>query len=291
MKKLVVACSNSVELAKKIAKQINAEYLKLDADHFPDGESHIRFRKDIANKEIIFVQSMFPAPNDAMIEVIFATNTAYELGARNLTLVAPYLAYMRQDKRFYSGECQSNRIMARLLTCVDRIITVDPHLHRIDSLSKIFKIKAVKLSANFAIAEYIYRNFDNEIILGPDAESYQWAETIAKHIDVKALVLKKHRYTSRSVRIKLKTTEKLKGKNIVIVDDIISTGGTMIQAVRQAKKYRPKGIYCICVHGLYLENAYKKIKKAGARRIISTNTIENMTSKIDVSKLISKNLK
>ena len=139
--KIIVGMENSIELAKLVSKKIKASYMELDTTHLPGGEVTIRFKKDIKNADLILVKSFYPNPNTSILEVILTCNTAYELGAKSLTLVAPYIPYIHLDDRFMSGECLSNRIVARMLSCVDEIITIDPHLHRVDNLSKIFKVK------------------------------------------------------------------------------------------------------------------------------------------------------
>lgn len=287
---MIVGCSNSQKLARKIAKQLKTEFSELIIKHFPDGETYLRFKTSVKNKEVVLVQTLQPKPNDALIELIFAAKTAKELGAKKIILVAPYMAYLRQDKRFHSGECVSNKIISELLSCADQVITIDPHLHRIKKLSEIFKTKTTALSANKTIAEYIQKNHSKAIIVGPDEESYQWAETIAEQIKSHAVILRKKRYSSRTVRIKVKQNIEWKGKTIVIVDDIISTGHTVIEPIKQLQKYGVKKIVCICVHGLFAEDALLQLKKLGIE-IISTNTIQNPVAKIDVSRMIAEGLR
>jgi len=287
---MIIGLTNSKQIAKNIAKKAKQPYQELETKFFPDGEIKVRFKKPIKNKSIYLIQSMQPNPNQAMLEAIFAIYTAKDLKAKKITLIAPYLAYMRQDKRFNKGEAISQRIMAKLLNIADQLITIDPHLHRISSLKQIFKTKTKTLTANKELAKYIEKNFKNEVIIGPDSESFQWAKVIANEIKAPAAILRKQRFTSRRVKIKFHEKIQIKGKNIVIVDDIISTGHTMIEAAKLAKKEKAKNIYAICVHGLYVENALKKMKPY-FKSIISTNTIQNKTSKIDISNLIVNNLK
>ncbi len=286
---MIIGCSNSKKLARDIARKSRQEYSELITKKFPDGETYLRFKTDVKNKEIVLVNSCHPNPNDALMELIFAAQTAKELEAKKVIIVAPYLAYLRQDKRFHSGECKSNSIIAKLLNCADELITIDPHLHRIKNLNEIFKIKTKRLSANKTISEYINSNHKNALIIGPDEESYQWAEKIAEEINSHAVILRKKRYTSRSVRIKLKQDVDFKNKDVVIVDDIISTGHTMIEPIKQLKQKGVKKITCICVHGLFVEEALERLKRLGVD-VISTNTIESKVSKIDLSKFIADNL-
>lgn len=286
---IIIGCSASKDLAKKISKKLKKPYSELFVSKFPDNELYVRFKTNVKNKTVVLVQSLFE-PNEKIIEILFAAYTAKDLGAKKLVLVAPYLAYMRQDKRFHPSGCISSEVIAKLFRVFDELITIDPHLHRHHSLRKLFKIKSKKLSANSLIADYIKKHFKNSIILGPDEESYQWAKKVAEKIKSHAIVLKKRRYTSRKVRIKIKGMN-LKGKNIVVVDDIISTGHTMMETVKEAKHLGAKKIECVCVHGIFAENAYEKLKKLGVKRIVSTNTIPNKAAKIDVSGLIADSLK
>jgi len=285
---MIFAGTHSEELAKKIAKKTKQGYSTLCIRQFPDGELYLRYMKPVRGRNITIVQTYHPEPNMALLQSHFAIKTAKELGARNVTLVAPYLGFMRQDKRFHTGESKSNTIMTGLLDFADHVVTIDPHLHRVRKLSEIFKTKTTRLSANTLIEAYIKKNVKDPWVVGPDAESYQWAKHIAENIKAHATILRKKRYSARKVRIVVKDVD-VKGKNIVIVDDIISTGHTMIEPIKQLKKMGAKSITCICIHGLFADNALQRLKKLGAK-VISTNTINNPASKIDVSGLVAQAL-
>ena len=145
----------------------------------------------------MIVHSYQPNPERSLLMTIFAAETAKDLGAKKVILAAPYLAYMRQDKRFNPGEAISSRIMAKLLNnSVDKVITIDTHLHRYRSMKEVFTIAASNLTANSIIADFVKKKYNNSVILGPDWESYQWAEAIAKRIGVESTVLEKTRYSS-----------------------------------------------------------------------------------------------
>lgn len=292
MKNLIVtSCGNSEKLAKKIAEKLGVRYFPLVISQFPDGDIYLRFKTVLKNKELIIVQSFQPEPDRSLFKVIFAAETAKELEASKVILAAPYLAYMRQDKMFNAGECISSKVMAKLLnSSIDEVITIDPHLHRYKSLKDIFTIPAKRLSANSLIGEYIKKHFKEEVIIGPDWESYQWAEKIAEKIKVHAMVLKKSRFSSRHVEVKMTQPIEIKGKKAVIVDDIISTGHTVIEAAKQARKLGAKSVAAICVHGLLVEGAAEKLKKEKIE-VISTNTIEHSTNKIDISSLLVEALR
>jgi len=289
---IITTCGNSYSIAKSIAKALKAKFSPLTIASFPDGDLYLRYNTELKNQEVVIVQSFQPHPDMSLFDVIFAAETARDLGAKSVTLVAPYLAYMRQDKRFHPGEGISSKIMAKLLNhAVDRLITIDPHIHRYKSLKDIFTIPATKLTANHLIADYIKRHFHNEVIIGPDWESFQWAEDIAKRIKVHATVLKKTRFSSRHVEVKMVHPIEIKGKNVVIVDDIISTGHTIAEAAKAAKKMGAKNITAIGVHGLLVENAADKLKKAGVDKVITTNCIESKTNKIDVTSVLIEALR
>ncbi len=288
---IITTCGNSVNIAKKMASKLKAKYSPLTIGAFPDGDLYLKFNCEVKGQIVVIVQSFQPHPDQSLFDVIFAAETAKDLGAKKVILVAPYLAYMRQDKRFNSGECISSLVMAKLLNhSIDKLITVDPHLHRYRSMREIFTIPTIRLTSNPLIGEYIRKHFSEEVIVGPDWESYQWAEDIAKHIHVHATVLKKTRFSSRHVEVKMIHPIEIKGKDVVIVDDIISTGHTIAEAAKEAKKLGARNIIAIGVHGLLVENATEKLKKQGIR-VITTNCIEDKSNKIDITPILVEALR
>lgn len=288
MQTIIIGCSNSRELAKKISRLLKTEYSELFSAKFPDGELHIRFMTTVKNKKIVLVQTMHPAPNDSIIESVLAIKTAKNLGAKEVVLVSPYLAYLRQDKMFHPGECISNKIISEFLSTADRVITIDPHLHRINKLSEIFSAKTTTLSAMHAVTKHIIENKMQGILIGPDIESSQWASKVAQETGLPFTILHKKRYTARKIRTKVNAN--VRGKNVIIIDDIISTGHTMLEPIKQLKKSGAKKITCIAVHGLFAENALELLHKTGAE-VLSTNTIQTKASKIDVTEIITNALR
>ena len=284
---IITSCGNSITIAQSLAKKLKATYSPLTISSFPDGDMYLKFNIALQGKTLVIVHSFQPHSDQSLVRIVFAAQTAKELGAAKVILVAPYLAYMRQDTRFHPGEAISSRIMAKLLnSSVDKIITIDPHLHRYKSLKDIFTIPAVKLSANEILAQYIKTHFKNEIIIGPGGESYQWAQDIAQRIHIQATVLHKTRFSSRKVAVKMVKPISIQGKNVVIVDDIISTGHTIAEAAKQATKMGAKSITAIGVHGLLVEGAMQKLRQAGVTKVITTNCIEHPTNKIDITPLL-----
>lgn len=289
---IITSCGNSLPIAKKLASKLKAKFSPITIAAFPDGDLYLKYNADVKGQTVAIVHSFQPHPDQSLFDVIFAAETARDLGAKKVILVAPYLSYMRQDKRFNPGECISSRVMAKLINhSFDKLITIDPHIHRYKSLKDIFTIPAVRLTSNPLIAEYIKMHFSKEIIIGPDWESFQWAEDIAKQIKVHATVLKKTRFSSRHVEVKMIHPISIRGENVVIVDDIISTGHTIAEAAKDARRKGANRIYAIGVHGLLVENAMGKLRKAGVNGIITTNCIEHATNRIDVTPLLLEELK
>lgn len=289
----ITSCGNSEEVAKAVARSLHAQYSPVHISDFPDGDLYLKFNTSVKGKTVIIIHSFQPHSNESLLRILFAAETAKDLGTRKVILVAPYLAFLRQDARFHPGEAISSKIMAKHLSmCIDKIITIDGHLHRYRTLGALFSIPGKDLTANPLIADYIPKNIKNDlVIVGPDWESFQWAERIAKKIGVPVTVFEKTRHTSRKVSVKMIKPVNLKGKHVVIVDDIISTGHTVIQAARLAYQQGAKDVSAIAVHGLFVEGALQKLKKAGLRQIVTTNCIEHATNKIDVAPLLVEELR
>ncbi|MBT3297470.1 ribose-phosphate diphosphokinase [archaeon] len=298
---IITTVGNSELLAKKMALSLKCKFRLIKVDNFPDKELYLQFqikKNELKGKKVIIVGSFQPDPNFSLLKLILAAETAKQLGAKKVVLIAPYLGFMRQDKMFNYGEAVTNKIMSKLINnSFDKIVTVDTHIHRIKLMKDIFKISAKNLTANHTISEFIKSKFKNKVkqnniaIIGPDWESYQWAEVIAKQVGCDVTVFKKTRFSSRKVREKMIKPIEIKGKDIIIVDDIISTGHTIIEATKKVKKLGAKSVTTICVHGLFVEGAISKIKKSGVKEIITTNSIQRKESKIDLCKLLCEEIK
>ncbi|MBI2541163.1 ribose-phosphate diphosphokinase [Candidatus Woesearchaeota archaeon] len=287
---IVVSCSHGRHLGRKIAESLHKKHSSLVVGKFPDSELKVRIGCDVKNKDVAFIQSFYKDVNDCIVEAILAAHTAIELGAKKVILAAPYFPYMRQDKRFRKGEAISQRIIAGLVDkYFDEVYVMDPHLHREDRIEHIFKTKAVKLTANNLIAGYIRKHIKNPVIIGPDVESYKWARNVAEMIGAESRILRKKRYSSYRVEVRLNKKINLKNRNAVIVDDIISTGQTILETAKILRKLGAKKIHCICVHGIFVNDSLAKLRKAGIK-VVSTNTIPSEVAKIDVSGVISRSL-
>lgn len=294
MKTVVAGLSNGKHFGVSLAKKSGTGKLKYIFRKFPDGELHIKFGSQVKGRHVVLVQSLFPNPNDALVELFLAARTARGMGAKRVSAITPYLCYMRQDKVFSFGESFSAKEIAWLLSkCVDGLFAFEPHLHRIRSLSEIFSVEAKNLSARSAISDFVLKKFsrDNTVIVGPDRESSQWAKKIADAVGFDSTVLEKTRFGDRKVRVKVTTELDWKNKDVIIIDDIVSTGGTVVQAAKEIRKRKPRAVYCICVHPLLVEGALEKIMKAGVKEFFSCNTIEHKSNCIDLSGVVAKELK
>lgn len=288
---MIISLPNSEAIATSIAKKLCQKHIVLEKDYFPDGELYVRFPASVRGENVVLVRSFQPEPQEALCEVLWAGMTARRLGARKVTLVAPYLGYVRQDKEFNPGEAISVRVSGELIGhAVDKVVTLDPHLHRIKDLSSVYGCPVSALTANTLLADFIVKKYGKGIIVGPDEESEQWAARIARSIGWQSTVLKKTRYSSRHVRVELKEQLDVKNKTVVIVDDIISTGDTVAKAALLVSKMKPGKIAAVCVHGLFAENALKKLRSAGISSVACTNTIKNAHAQMDCAGLLAGEL-
>ncbi len=284
---LILSFSKTKEIGKKVARILKAQYTAVTVEQFPDKELKINLNKNPKKQNIIIIQS-FTDPNKTIIETLLTAYTVKKFGCKKLILVATYLPYLRQDQTFKKYEAVSAKIIMKILSnTFNKIYIVDPHLHRIKKIKKLSK-KARRITSNQAIASYIKKNFRlaDTLIVGPDKESFQWAESIAKNINLEANILKKQRFSSRKVKV----SQNIKGKfkRIIIIDDIISTGKTMLETIKLAKKHT-KNVICIGIHGIFSEDADKELRKHA--ELITTNSIKTKYSKIDISNEIAKHLK
>ncbi|WP_024582898.1 ribose-phosphate pyrophosphokinase [Bradyrhizobium sp. OHSU_III] len=274
-------------LAAGLAAQLDCETGELDTRQFPDGETYLRFATDLDKRSIAIVCTL-AHPNEKILPLIFAAAAARELGAPRVGLVAPYLAYMRQDRRFNPGEAVTSREMAHLVSeAFDWMVTVDPHLHRYSDLSEIYSIPTRVVHAAPLVSRWIKANVEKPLIIGPDSESEQWVAAVASEAEAPYSVLEKVRHGDRDVRITLGNLGPWQGRTAVLVDDIISSGRTMIEAVRllAAQGWPPP--VCIAVHGLFADHSDELLIAAGAR-VVTTNSVGLGRSEIDVGPLLGQ---
>jgi ribose-phosphate pyrophosphokinase len=273
-------------MAASLAGILRADIGCMEMREFPDRETYLRLVDDPAGRPVMLICTL-QHPNENVLPLLFAASTAHELGAVSVGLVAPYLAYMRQDTRFRPGEAVTSRQVAKLLSgAFDWVATVDPHLHRYASLKEIYSIPVHVAHAAPLIAQWIRNNVANALIIGPDSESKQWVSEVARGASLPFAVLEKHRIGDRDVRIEVKNMQGLADRTPVIVDDIISSGQTMLAAVRVLKQNSQSSPVCLGVHGLFADRSDEALARAGAR-VVTCNTVPHATNEIDVSSLLA----
>jgi ribose-phosphate pyrophosphokinase len=286
MSKEVLVCgfSDTLSIAQSVAKSTKSLYSPIKSDSFPDGESLVRLVANPHGKIVVIISSMGTSPDSKLVRTLLAGSIARDNGAKKVILIATYLPYLRQDKVFNSYESFSaKKIMGLLCDTFDSVIAVDPHLHRVDSLRE-YSTRASEVSTTGVITDYLRGVKGDFVIVGPDEESYQWSKTIAKTLGKEVHVLIKNRSSSSKVSVAGENFS-LKGKNAVIIDDIISTGHTISQSLKLIKERGAKKIICIGVHGLLAGDSVKLITKYAD--LVTTNTVISKFSKIDISPLIA----
>ena len=258
--------------ARGLATAAGLDYAEIDVHYFPDGESRLLLPEPLPER-LVICRSL-NQPNEKLVELALAASTARELGAGEIILVAPYLCYMRQDKAFHPGEAVSQRIIGKLLASwFDGLITVDPHLHRVHHLEDAVPVaKAKVLNATEAMAAYLDSRLDNPVLIGPDEESEQWVAAIAQRNQLDFHVARKVRFGDSDVQVTLPDAD-YRGRNIVLVDDVASTGRTLEAASRDLISYQPASINVMVTHALFVDDAQERLKDAGVDQIWSCDSI------------------
>ncbi len=287
MNETVFALPGNESLAGSLAKQLNAETGRLILRRFPDGESYVRVESSVEDKPAIVVAAL-REPDDKFLPLVFLAAALEDLGAKKIILVAPYLAYMRQDRRFKKGEAVTSTCFARLISeRFDALVTVDPHLHRRSSLDEIYTIPSVVLHAASLISVWIREKIENPLLIGPDSESEQWVKSVAEVAGAPYVVLEKVRRGDREVEISIPHVDRWREKTPVLVDDIISTARTMIETVIHLKRAGMPAPVCVGVHAVFAGNAYEDLLAAGAGGVYTCDTIPHRSNSISVLPLLT----
>ena len=288
MKPLLFVLEAAPDLANSLLQQAGFDKGEIERRLFPDGESYVRLLTPVEGRGVVLLSSL-DRPDAKTLSLLFAASAARTQGAQSVGLVAPYLAYLRQDKAFKPGEAVTSVTYARLLSDhFDWLVTVDPHLHRYPRLDTIYSIPAIAASAVAPIAEWIVRNVEQPFLIGPDIESEQWVEKIARLAAAPFTVFHKTRRGDREVSIEGTKAPIPAGATPVIIDDIASSARTMIEAVRMLKQNGAQAPLCVAVHALFAGDAFPKLLEAGPAIVVSTNTVVHESNTIDVSAAISE---
>ncbi len=287
MEKILFALPGNELLVQKLAAHTGAEIGKAEIRRFPDGESFIRIDSEVKDKKVVMVCTL-DRPDEKLLPLFFLSQTAKELGANCTCLIAPYLAYMRQDKRFHPGEGITSTYFAELVSgFADTLITIDPHLHRRSSLEEIYTIPASVIHAADVIASWIKDQVEKPVLIGPDGESEQWVAEVAKRAEAPFTVLEKIRLGDRQVEVSIPELSDFALHTPVLVDDIISTARTMIETIGHLKRLGMQAPVCIGVHPIFADGAYANLLAAGAGRVVTCNSIYHKSNDIDISHLLT----
>ena len=288
MKLLFIALPGNEELTSRLCGHLAGDLGLIETRRFPDGETYVRLLDDVRGRSVVLVCTL-DKPDDKTLRLLFAAHAARDLGAARIGLVAPYLAYMRQDKRFQSGEAMTSNAYAGLLSAsVDWIVTIDPHLHRRSSMSEIYSIPVAVCHAAPKLSDWIREHVTDAIVIGPDSESEQWVSAVADAAGAPFTTLEKTRHGDRDVDIKFPKLERWQSRRPVLVDDIISSGRTMEVAIKQLIALGFVPAVVVGVHGLFADDAFARLKAAGAGQIVSTNSVPHTSSEIDISDVLGR---
>jgi len=255
-KNMFIACSGGKHLAASLARKAGGCSCVLETEIFPDSELRVRLPREVKNWNVYFVQSFYKSENDVndkLVEILFAAETARELGAKNIYLIAPYLAYLREDFRFRKGEAISAKILSKICRRFNKVYVVEPHLHRFKTFKEFFP-NAIRVSLENEVSGYIRKKIGKCMLVGPDEESEQWVKPVADKLKIQYVILEKHRFDARKVKTEGRS---ISADNVIIIDDIISTGNTLIEA---SKLIKSKKVYFLAAHGAHRQRDTCKLR-------------------------------
>lgn len=284
--RLILPMPGNEAMAQAIAQRTHVELGAIEVRHFPDGESYVRLMRDVAGRDVDIVCTL-ARPDPQFLSLIYAAGAARDLGARRVSLIAPYLAYMRQDARFKEGEAISSVHFASIVSqFFDSLVTVDPHLHRRNSLDELFTIPARAVHAAPLLADWIGRNVPHPLVVGPDRESEQWVTAVAQAAGAPHVVLAKQRLGDRHVVIETPDILQWRELTPVLIDDIASSGGTLIEAARNLRNQGFVKPHCVVVHALLGDEDYARLLSEVAG-LVSTDTAPHPSNAISVAELLA----
>jgi len=294
LKPLVIGGSNGEHLAIELSQLMGLELVSVEIKKFPDGETYVRILGEVSGRDVVYINSLQRSPNESLIETLLTLDALRDLGAARLIAVIPYMSYARQDSRFNPGEAISVQTIAKLFKSMrlDHLVTVDMHLHRITDPSSLFGANFHNITGVRELAKYIKRNYsvENTVVIGPDEEAEQWAKIMAEDLGgLEYGVLKKTRLTAEKVTVVAEGLN-VQGKNVIIVDDIISTGGTIVEAVNTLRNLGAREIYVTTVHPLLIGNAYARLLRLNLRDLVGTNSVLSPISKVSIAPAIGEKI-
>ncbi len=274
--------------ARRLAHALGLPAAVIETRRFPDGETLLRLPVPLPPRALLFCA--LDAPDTRLVELLLASRTAREHGVAHLTLVAPYLCYMRQDMAFRPGEAVSQRIVGGLLGGLfDAVITVDPHLHRITRLDEAVTggARAIALTAADPIGDFVARTVPDAVLVGPDEESAQWVAAVAARADRPHEVFVKTRHGDREVDVVAEGGAPVSGRPVVLVDDIASSGRTLAQAARVCLAAGARSVDAIVTHALCTQADLEAMREAGILRFWSTDALAHPSNAVPLAPLLA----
>lgn len=286
MSAMVLALPESASLARRVSELAAMPLGTVECRQFPDGETYVRVDAECAGKDVVLVCTL-DRPNGKFLPLVFLADAARALGARRVGLVAPYLAYLRQDRQFRAGEAVTSRTFARLLSgYADWLVTIDPHLHRYDTLNDIYGVPARVVHAAPAVAAWIAAHVERPVVVGPDSESAQWVSDVASRVGAPSVVMRKERRSDRVVEVSAPDMAAYQQDTPVVVDDVVSSAQTLVETVKRLVGAGLRAPVCVAVHALFSDTAEQALRAAGAATIVTTTSVPHRTNMIDVVPLM-----
>ncbi len=287
---LLLAFEDEATLARELAEALGLPLDFIKRHRFPDGELRLVLPKPLPAR-VLLLRGL-QQPNEKLVELMIAAPAARELGARELLLVAPYLAYMRQDIEFTPGEAVSQRHISRLLASqFDHVLTIDPHLHRIASLDEVMpKGTGLALSAAPVLGAWVAARVPGALLIGPDEESAQWVSEAARAGGLDHAVGHKVRHGDHQVELALPEVD-VQGRAIVLLDDMASTGRTLIGSAQELLRRGAASVDVAVTHALFNGDALPALKAAGVRHVWSSNAVPHESNAVSVVPLLAQALK
>ena len=286
----VVSGNASTDLAKRIARKLKSPYIKTEKKVFPDGESKITINQIPKKSIVVVVQSTYPPVDSNLLELLSIVSKVQKFSSK-VYAVIPYMGYARQDREFLGGEIVTIGVVGKLLRAagVKKVLTVD--IHSKIALKEL-KISSENVSAmNVLVKHFKKLKMKEPLVVSPDMGGQERAKKFANLLKTDFIALKKHRDRKTGKVNILSDSVNVKNRDLVLVDDMISTGGSIVKATQFLKKQKCRRVFVACTHALLVNDAAKKIKKAGVSQIVSTNTIPGESAKVDVSRVIADALK
>lgn len=278
-------------LPGQLQQALGAEPGELLMRQFPDGETYLRLLSKVQQREVLVLANLHQ-PDTKFLPLIYLLRALRKAGAAHISLLLPYLPYMRQDQAFAPGELVTAPLFAALLGPeTDALITVDPHLHRIAQLSDIYACKTVTLHADQLLAGWVRQQIRKPLLIGPDGESEQWVAQVAQQIGCPFLVLHKTRHGDRDVQISTPDAEAFKSHTPVLIDDIISTGSTMIETARLLQAGGLQIPVCIGVHAVFSADAWQAMQAAGIQTLVTCDSIPHPSNGISLAQLLAEGVR